>query len=140
MLPKSTIFALALLAPVIAFAGDSYVPKFAKLGAGTAAASPTAATTVIPDTAAEILDFITCPKPPYPMASIRNEETGKTTMRFAIAPTGEVMDAVIASSSGFRDLDQAALGAMRACLFRPASKNGVPVDATVTMQYVWSMK
>ena len=101
----------------------SYSPRFARI------AEP-----------ADVLTWELCPKPAYPLASLRNEETGVVTLRMIVAPTGHVLGTSVAKSSGFRDLDKAANGALSRCRFRPASINGVPVQMTTYMQYVWSLE
>lgn len=136
---KFPLFAL-VLCPALVLAQAAYVPKFAR---GTVPAlemaNPTD-TAVLPDSPARVLDFKTCPKPPWPRASLRNEETGKTTLTFTIAPTGEVVREEIARSSGFPDLDHAALRGLRNCLFKPAGIDGKAVESTFQMQYVWTLE
>eukprot|EP01030_Chromulinospumella_sphaerica_P011108 gene11108-10909_t len=54
----------------------------------------------------------TCAKPEYPKSSLRNEETGVTTVSFLIGVDGSVMESKVTKSSGFRDLDKAAQNAL----------------------------
>jgi protein TonB len=112
-----------LLLPAFAAAAETYVPKFARL-----------------HTQAAVLDFSTCVKPDYPRSSLRNEESGTVTLRFLVAPTGRIIDARVERSSGFRDLDRAALNALSRCLFRPASIDNKPVQEPAPMQYVWTLE
>jgi len=88
---------------------------------------------------AEVLSSELCPKPAYPRASVRNEETGVVTIRITVAPSGRVIGTAVANTSGFRDLDNAASRALSRCRYRPASINGVPVQSTTLVQYVWSL-
>ncbi|MBW8897805.1 MAG: energy transducer TonB [Massilia sp.] len=113
---------LLLLPPAFAAAEGTYVPKFAR-----------------EHTRAEVLDFSACTKPDYPKSSLRNEETGTVTLRFLVAPTGRIVDARVERSSGFRDLDRAALNSISQCLFRPASIDNKPVQEPAFMQYVWTL-
>lgn len=69
-------------------------------------------------------------KPKYPAISKRNEETGTVTLSFLIAPDGQVMESRIKRSSGFRNLDRAALAALAECRFQPAIEDGKP-------EYTW---
>jgi protein TonB len=39
-----------------------------------------------------VADFNTCARPEYPKSSLRNEETGTTTLQFLIGVNGNVMD------------------------------------------------
>jgi len=125
---RRPILAFLLLLPALAAAQTAsrslaYSPKFAR------AAQPP-----------EVLAWDLCPKPVYPKSSARNEETGTVTLRFTVAPTGRMIDSRLAGSSGFRDLDRAAYGALSRCRFRPASIDGVPVQMTMYVQYVWRLE
>ncbi|MCC2963244.1 energy transducer TonB [Massilia sp. IC2-278] len=116
-----------LLLPALAWAGvpDSpapYSPRFARIAES-----------------AEVLSWDLCPRPTYPRASIRNEETGTVTLRFTVAENGRLLGAAVARSSGFPQLDNAAYGALTRCRFRPASLDGQPVQTTVYVQYVWTL-
>ncbi|UUZ48989.1 TonB family protein [Massilia sp. B-10] len=81
-----------------------------------------------------------CKKPEYPLASLRNEETGTVTMKFLIDVDGKVVDKRIKRSSGFPMLDYAALTAIAKCAFKPARHNGMPVKEWTDVQYVWSLE
>jgi protein TonB len=87
-----------------------------------------------------VADFNTCAKPEYPKASLRNEETGISTISFLIGVDGHVMDSKIQKSSGFRDLDKAAQLALGKCRFKPAMVEGAPQQAWVAVQYVWTLE
>jgi protein TonB len=71
---------------------------------------------------------------------LRNEETGMTMIRFVVAPTGRLVDATVARSSGFRDLDRATMTSLSRCRFRPASIDNKPVQQPTFIQYVWSLQ
>jgi protein TonB len=120
--------AILLLLPAFAAAQTAsrtapYSPKFARVAQ-----------------APEVLAWDLCPEPTYPKSSARNEETGTVTLRFTVAPTGRMIDSKLAGSSGFRDLDRAAFGALSRCRFRPASIDGVPVQMSMFVQYVWRLE
>jgi protein TonB len=117
------LVSLALLLPTIVVAEEAYSPRFARV-----------------EQDARILAFDLCSRPAYPKASIRNEETGTVTLFFTIAPTGRIVRSGVERSSGFRDLDKAALVGVSTCKFKPASINGIPVQATMNMQYVWNLE
>jgi protein TonB len=78
---------------------------------------------------AAVADFNTCAKPEWPKASLRNEETGTVTLSFLIGVDGRVADSKIVKSSGYRDLDKAAVTGI--------SK---PEQAWMQMQYVWTLE
>lgn len=83
---------------------------------------------------------IPCALPEYPKSSRRNKETGSTTIRYAISPAGEAYNVTVLQSSGFRDLDRAAIAAMGKCRFKPASIAGKPVQAIMLAQYHWGLE
>ena len=67
--------------------------------------------------------------PDYPIESRRRREQGTVRLRVVITPDGRVKTIEVARSSGFDRLDQAALRAVRAWLFRPGTQAGVAVEA-----------
>ncbi|MFP5390460.1 MAG: energy transducer TonB, partial [Gammaproteobacteria bacterium] len=87
-----------------------------------------------------VADFNTCAKPEWPKASLRNEETGTVTLSFLIGTDGRVADSKIVKSSGFRDLDKAALAGISKCRFKPGMVDGKPEQAWMQMQYVWTLE
>lgn len=93
-----------------------------------------------PARTAAVADFNTCSKPEYPKSSLRNEETGVSTVSFLIGADGGVKDSKVTKSSGFRDLDKAAQVALGKCRFKPATENGAPVESWQPVQYVWTLE
>ncbi|WP_211463528.1 energy transducer TonB [Collimonas silvisoli] len=81
-----------------------------------------------------------CEKPEYPRNSLRNEEQGTVDVKLIIGVNGNVVDAVIEKSSGFKDLDRATLKAWSLCHFTPAMADGQPVQSATRMQYVWKLE
>lgn len=93
-----------------------------------------------PARVAAVADFNTCAKPEWPKASLRNEETGTVTLSFLIGVDGRVADSKILKSSGFRDLDKAAVTGISKCRFKPGLTDGKPEQAWMQMQYVWTLE
>ena len=108
--------------------------------APAAAPAPVAAANPNPVRTAAVADFNTCAKPEYPKASLRNEETGTSTVSFLIGVDGRVVDSKILKSSGFRDLDRAAQTAIGKCRFKPAMVDGKPEQGWQPVQYVWTLE
>lgn len=75
----------------------------------------------------------------YPKASLMNEEQGVTTASFLVSETGVVLDSKLEKSSGFKNLDKAALKSISACKFKPGSKDGVPATTLTRVEYSWSL-
>lgn len=89
---------------------------------------------------AAVADFNSCAKPEWPKASLRNEETGTVTLSFLIGLDGRVADAKVLKSSGFRDLDRAAMLGIGKCQFKPGTIDGRPESTWMQMQYVWTLE
>lgn len=75
-------------------------------------------------------------QPEYPPAAARAREEGTVIVRVSVDASGTPTDVSLARRSGSRDLDRAALSAVRKWRFRPAIKDGrkvasvaeVPID------------
>lgn len=76
-------------------------------------------------------DYLNNPKPRYPALARRRGIQGVVLLEVAVAATGETQSVNVKSSSGNRLLDLAALEAVEAWRFVPASKAGQAVEATV---------
>lgn len=72
-------------------------------------------------------------KPEYPKAARLRGEQGRVVLRIRIDGGGRTQSAEVAASSGFEELDAAALRAVRAARFVPAKSRGVPVPSTATL-------
>lgn len=88
----------------------------------------------------EVASAGNCPAPNYPANSARNGDTGTVGLALLIAPDGRVADSRVTSSSGFRELDRAAVAALSSCRFKPARTNGVPEAAWGKIAYVWTLE
>lgn len=86
-----------------------------------------------------VADFMSCAKPHYPAADLAALHEGTVTLAFQINPRGKVVQSRVARSSGYASMDSAALNAVTLCSFQPAMQNGIPVAASVKVQYVWTL-
>lgn len=77
-------------------------------------------------------------KPEYPALSRRRGETGTAEVKFVIGLTGAIESTVLAKSSGYARLDDAAMAAMRASSCQPYLENGVAVRATYTQPFAFT--
>ena len=80
-----------------------------------------------------------CARPDYPARAVRNGDQGTVTLALLIGADGKVADYKIKNTSGFKDLDRAAVSALSMCKFKPASSNGVAEPAWGQLAYVWSL-
>ncbi|MUV14773.1 TonB family protein [Lysobacter sp. HX-5-24] len=76
---------------------------------------------------------ISRPPPRYPSRALRMRETGTVRVLVAVGADGVPTDVSVESSSQSRDLDRAALEAVRKWRFRPAQRGGQPVAGSVVV-------
>lgn len=81
-----------------------------------------------------------CTRPEWPRGALRREESGVVTMSFLVGADGAVRGSKVVKSSGFPELDEAALSATAKCRFTPALAEGRPVESSMTTQYVWTLE
>jgi protein TonB len=72
-------------------------------------------------------------KPRYPESARRAGAQGITTLRVRVLENGRVGEVVIDRSAGFRDLDFAAVEAVKKWLFEPARRGKTPVSVWVLL-------
>jgi TonB family protein len=72
-------------------------------------------------------------KPRYPEAARRAGAQGVTTLRVRVLESGRVGEVVVDQSAGFRDLDVAAMEAVKKWLFEPARRGKDPVSVWVML-------
>ncbi|HEX7985271.1 MAG TPA: energy transducer TonB [Duganella sp.] len=78
-------------------------------------------------------------KAEYPKASLMNEEQGTVSMSFLVKPDGSVADSKVEKTSGFKNLDKAAIKALSACKFKPGTKDGSPAETWTKVDYAWKL-
>lgn len=83
-------------------------------------------------------DSKTC-KADYPKASLMNEEQGTTSMSFLVGPDGTVVESKLEKTSGFKNLDKAAIKSISACKFKPGTKDGSPAQTWTKVDYSWKL-
>ena len=69
--------------------------------------------------------------PKYPASALRAGDTGVVTVAATIDANGVPVEVGIDDRSGNRDLDRAAVAAVKRWRFAPAMRNGKPVQGTV---------
>lgn len=74
---------------------------------------------------------ISRPAPRYPVEAMRRNVGGVVQVRATVGPDGSVERLELASGSGNRYLDRAAMEAVRRWRFQPASRGGQPVSGEV---------
>ena len=74
---------------------------------------------------------ISSPAPKYPSRALRRGDRGTVLVRAQIDVDGVPSDVIVGRSSGSRDLDRAAVEAVRRWKFKPAMSGELPVSASV---------
>lgn len=118
--------------PTVTIGPDEIVPAPAsKPGAVATAPKATAkAKPRIPSTTTA-RPLASNPVPKYPAAALRRNEGGTVLLRIIVGSDGTPTDIDVAQRSGSRELDRAAITAVRKWRFNPATNNGQPVTSTV---------
>ena len=75
----------------------------------------------------------------YPKASLMNEEQGNVAMAFLVATDGSVVESKVEKSSGYKNLDKAAIKALSACKFKPGTKDGAIAQTWTKVEYEWKL-
>ncbi|MET0319917.1 MAG: energy transducer TonB [Duganella sp.] len=78
-------------------------------------------------------------KAEHPKASLMNEEQGDVKMAFLVGTDGNVVDSKVEKSSGFKNLDKAAMKALTACKFKPGTKDGAVAQTWTKVDYSWKL-
>jgi protein TonB len=78
--------------------------------------------------------------PRYPRSSRLRGEEGLVRLELTIDAFGAVAGVSVAVSSGFKELDQAAVRAVKAAIFNPASRNGRNIESTIGLTFVFRLK
>jgi periplasmic protein TonB len=86
----------------------------------------------------------TCERPEYTAAARRAEAQGEVIIRFTAEATGVISEAVVEKSSGptreHKQLDRAAVEAVKACRVTPGTLDGKPERLTSRVTYVWKLE
>ena len=79
-------------------------------------------------------------KPEYPKGARQRGEQGDVVLEIRVNASGAVDDVKVAMSSGFAELDEAAVRAARAAKFSPARSGRDPVASTARLKLQFKLK
>ena len=114
--------------------GDRIEEAPAPLRDDRVAAAPATAPVAAPvELSASSTVPIESPSPRYPTRALRRGESGEVLLRIQVDTRGMPVQVDVASSSGFRELDRAAVSAAQRWRFRPAMRDGMPVAGVVNV-------
>lgn len=95
----------------------------------------------VPVTAARFdADYLSNPKPAYPVASRRLGEEGKVLLRVHVSAEGAAKAVEIKHSCGFPRLDEAAKSAVQQWRFVPARRGSDAIESWVSVPIVFSLQ
>jgi TonB family protein len=75
----------------------------------------------------------------YPQAAMAAHAEGTTLLAFKVTAEGTVKDPTVARSSGNQDLDDAALRCVAFWHYKPATRDGKPVEVAWQANVVWKI-
>lgn len=78
--------------------------------------------------------------PKYPRGARKRGEEGEVIVKLEIDIAGVVKSAVVIGSSGFAELDVAALNAALGAKFKPALAEGAPIPSILDLKFVFKLK
>ena len=79
-------------------------------------------------------------KPDYPKGARQRGEQGDVTLEIVVSESGYVGDVRVASSSGYSELDEAAVKAVKSARFTPAKRGGRAVASTARITLTFKLK
>jgi TonB family protein len=85
-------------------------------------------------------DDTQCPPPEYPSISRRKGERGTVTLLVEIRADGQVSAVSVNTSSGYKNLDEAALSAVRTWKYTPATTNGKPHASHMLQKLIFEIE
>lgn len=126
--------------PVLTAAPESPAPELAVAPAPPAPPVEAAAVPAVVTEARFDADYLSNPKPVYPVASRRLGEEGKVLLRVKVSPGGTAMAVEVKHSCGFGRLDEAARAAVLRWRFVPARRGDEAIESWVAVPIVFSLQ
>ena len=78
--------------------------------------------------------------PVYPRSARRRGREGVVTLEILVSDIGNVSEAIVVAGSGHKDLDSAAVSAVRSARFAPATEDGVRVEGRLRLTFEFKLK
>jgi protein TonB len=112
-------------------------PPPAAAPVATTPAAPVPAPLATADSAPRLLSS---PAPRYPRDAQRRGLSGTVLLRIHVGADGEPQSVDLVQGSGARELDRAAVEAVRRWRFAPATRGGQPVEGSVQVPITFNLK
>ena len=78
--------------------------------------------------------------PVYPRSARRRGREGVVTVEITVSDFGEVSGVEVIAGSGYKDLDSAAVSAVRTARFAPATEDGVHVHGRLRLTFEFKLR
>ena len=78
--------------------------------------------------------------PVYPRSARRRGREGVVTVQISVSDSGEVSGVEVIAGSGHKDLDSAAVSAVRTACFAPATEDGVQVHGRLRLTFEFKLR
>jgi protein TonB len=78
--------------------------------------------------------------PVYPRSARRRGREGEVTVEISVSDSGEVSGVEVIAGSGYKDLDSAAVSAVRTARFAPATEDGVQVHGRLRLTFEFKLR
>ena len=75
----------------------------------------------------------------FPLSSLLAKEAGTTTMSYCVTSQGRVRDAKVTVSSGYKQLDAAAVDWLKSREYKPGTVEGSPTEMCGLIDYRWRL-
>ncbi|MGB4118042.1 MAG: energy transducer TonB [Polaromonas sp.] len=118
---------------------SAIVPSAAPSGAPVTAALVVASAQMSVQLPVSDADYLQNSPPPYPVASVRFNEQGRTTVRVLIGANGQAERAEVAKSSGYKRLDDAAVSSVLRWRYVPGKRGGVAEPMWFEVPINWTL-
>ena len=79
-------------------------------------------------------------EPKYPRSARRRGREGSVTVDITVSDLGDVSGVEVVSGSGYADLDSAAVSAVRAARFSPATEDGAKVEGRLRLVFEFKLR
>ncbi|MGN0937324.1 energy transducer TonB [Acinetobacter amyesii] len=134
--PTQTVKAVSTPTPT---ASPSPSPVAAPAPIAAAAPAPAPAPKPAGETRGASEGSVGCKEPDYPREAAMAEEVGIVRISVLVGPDGSAKQVKVKKSSGTKSLDKAASKAFSLCTFKPALKNGEPVEDWFDIEYEFKL-
>jgi TonB family protein len=84
--------------------------------------------------------FIFRAAPQYPPFDVSERNQGTVVLEVTVGPDGRATAISVYSSSGYPNLDKAAIAAARASTFKPPRINGDPISSEYLLTYIFALR